>query len=407
MYLCAIGLVSSLAMSTELTLTGDILPARENPKSLFEPVRSYLADGLTFGQLETCISDKGRPRRDVLTPMRVPPSHLSALTYGEIDVVSFAGNNNLDYGTQAFRDTIDRLRSNNIAVVGGGDTIEAARAPRYVEHDGVTIAFVSACSILRQGYEATASQPGINPLEIYTFYQPNENIREQPGTPARTFTVPDHTDREAVMDSIQTAAENADVTIASFHWGVHFCHDLAMYQPELAYDAIDAGADLVVGHHPHVLQGIDHYRNAPIFYSLGNFAFRMPAADTVQSGSNSYKSYYGLDPTTSPVSPETMVVRCNLTEDGIESTFVRPGLINNRRQPILLSPDDEKFGEVTEFITELSAPYGTALTETETGELAVSMDQSTVINTPSLVKDRFVSYPSGFVLPAHNLPDPT
>lgn len=382
-------------MPTSINLTGDLLPVRDEADSLFDHARPYLEEGVSFGQLETCLSERGRPRRDVLTPMRVPPDRVTALTDAGYDIVSFAGNNNLDYGDPAFTDTLELLDQHAIEVVGAGMDLEAARAPVYVERDGVRIGFVSFCSILRQGYEATATMPGIAPLEVMTFYQPNENIREQPGTPARTVTVPVRGDYEAAIQAVEVASENADVVVASFHWGVHFSHDPSTYQADVGYAAVEAGADLVVGTHPHVLQAVDTHNGAPIFYSLGNFAFELPPTDAVHAGATQYRSYYGLDEK-SPISRETMLIHCDVDQDGVQAVRIRPGFVNDHLEPVFPDPTHARFQATASLLTKLSAEFGVVF-ERDDDVLRVDHDASDPVDARAVLHDRKVSYPSGFV----------
>jgi poly-gamma-glutamate synthesis protein (capsule biosynthesis protein) len=286
-----------------IVAVGDIQPNRERPETLFEAVADEFAWGdLRYCQLECTISDKGVLRTDVRNPAhRVPPRNIGALTSVGVNVVSYAGNNNLDYGIEAFQDTLARLRENGIAYVGAGNTLAEACAPLYTTVNGTRVAWVNFCSILRDGFEATTRRPGIAPLKVKTFYEPLENIYEQPGTPSRTVTIADHHDLDTAMQQIRTARAEADVVIGCFHWGVHFTHDLAMYQADVGYAAIDNGCDLILGTHPHCLQAVDVYKGKYIFYSLGNFAFEQPES-FAQDGVREYLSFYGI-----PLEPELRI----------------------------------------------------------------------------------------------------
>jgi poly-gamma-glutamate synthesis protein (capsule biosynthesis protein) len=383
-----------------LVALGDVQPNREQPEELFDLVQEHLQWGdVRVCQLEATLSTKGSPRSDVQNPAhRVHPRNIAALTAGKIDVVTFAGNNNMDYGVEAFDETIELCRANGIEVVGAGQDVDAARAPVFKDVNGTRIAFVNFCSILREGYAATVDRPGISPLHVSTFYEPLENIYEQPGTPSRTVTVVDHKDLEAALDAIRLARQQADVVVASFHWGVHFTHDLAGYQPDVAYAAIDAGADLVLGTHPHCLQAIDVYRGKFIFYSLGNFAFEQPEA-IAQHGVKKYLTFYRL-----PVDPElpqhphpshcrsTVLAKFEIRDGRIERASVVPVYFNEDAKPEPLEPGMERYASVVGLLTDLCEEIGTSL-EVVGSELEVSSVKANPIDTRAWARERVESYP--------------
>lgn len=383
-----------------LVALGDVQPNREQPEELFDLVQEHLQWGdLRMCQLEATLSTKGEPRSDVQNPAhRVHPRNIGALTAGQVDVVTFAGNNNMDYGVEAFAETIDLCRSNGIDVVGAGWNVDEARAPVFREVNGTKLAFVNFCSILREGYAAKADRAGISPLRVATFYEPLENIYEQPGTPCRTVTVVDRADLEAALDSIRLAKQQADVVIASFHWGVHFTHDLAAYQPDVGYAAIDAGADLVLGTHPHCLQAIDVYRGKFIFYSLGNFAFEQPEA-IAQHGVKKYLTFYRL-----PVDPElpqhphpshcrnTILAKFDIRDGEITRASVVPVYFNEDAKPEPLEPGSDRYDSVVGLLTDLCDEIGTSL-EPVGSELEISSTKANPIDTRVWVRDRVESYP--------------
>ncbi len=178
---------------------------------------------------------------------RASPSNVSYLSDLGIDIVGLANNHTFDYGAQSFIDTMDTLEGAGIAYVGAGRNDQQAYAPVYKEVDGITIAYVAASSAENTIYtlEATPTEPGI----------------------AWCY------DNERFLQSVREAAANADFVVVLPHWGVEHSAAFTDEQAEFAHQYIDAGADIVVGAHPHVLQGIESYHGKPIFYSLGNFWF--------------------------------------------------------------------------------------------------------------------------------------
>lgn len=386
--------------TVKIAAVGDVQPHRDNPDDLFVLVKEHLewAD-VRVCQLEATLSEKGTVRTDVRNPThRVPPENVKALTSANFDVATFAGNNNLDFGLEAFSDTIELLEHHGIKVVGAGNNVDEARSPVLLKVGNTTLAFLNFCSILRDGYRATEKRAGVSPLQVATYYEPLENIYEQPGTPARTITIPDHADMQAALDFIRQARDMADVVIVSFHWGVHFTHDLAMYQPDVAYAAIDAGADLIIGTHPHCLQAVDVYKGKYILYSLGNFAFEQPVP-AARKGVKEYLSFYSLP--TDPELPEhphpahcrkTVVAKITLKGNGVERLSLVPVFFNGERQPEPLSPGSVLHGEIASLMDSLCSEIGVR-TVVDGDELVVLPTKTQDIDAREWVRERSLSYP--------------
>ena len=204
---------------------------------------------------EFTYSDRGEPLPGKAFTFRSSPSHVSYLKDLGIDIVGLANNHSYDYGEISLLDTMDVLDKAGIPYVGAGRNIEEAASPVYLETNGFTIAYVAASCAEKYIYtpEATASDPGI------------------------LLCV----DNTRFLESIRTAAEHADFVIALPHWGNEHTTWLTDEQKEGARAYIDAGADAVIGAHPHVLQGIEFYKDKPILYSLGNFWFDNYDIDTI------------------------------------------------------------------------------------------------------------------------------
>lgn len=180
---------------------------------------------------------------------------VGALASGGVDVVSLANNHMLDFGPEGLFDTVGTLDEVGIRHFGAGRTLSEARAPTLVTVKGVTIAFL--------GYFFLGDR-NIEPPQVIA-------TDDQPG-------VAGHFSDEAAMRAmieadIRAARTQADHVVPFFHWGREGRSTPEPYQVALAHAAIDAGASAVLGSHPHVLQGIELYKGAPIAYSLGNFVF--------------------------------------------------------------------------------------------------------------------------------------
>ncbi len=214
----------------------------ENVAGIFE------SNDFSFVNLECCISSEGSPVGGKEFTFRGPPDSARALVSGGIKIVSMANNHSKDYGTAAFLDTLAHLKQSGVAWCGAGANAAEAYAPSVLESRGMKIAFVAFTGIIPDGWPAGASSPGC----------------------ATT------TDHARVAAAIKDARSKADYVVASFHWGIELATSPNEEQRRLAHLAVDSGADLVLGHHPHVVQGFEVYKNRLIAYSMGNYVFSPP-----------------------------------------------------------------------------------------------------------------------------------
>lgn len=206
---------------------------------------------------------------------RARPELVAALLSGGVDVASLANNHLMDFGPEGVADTINLLDTHRIAHFGAGATAAAARAPALVEVKGVRFAFLGYFFLGDRNIDpvvavARGEQPGVAGVHS------NARLCEDGGAPEGTVCRLDDAVRrlqELVESDVRAAKQQADHVIPFFHWGREAKAEIEPYQALLARAAIDAGASAVVGSHPHVLQGMELYRGAPIVYSLGNFVF--------------------------------------------------------------------------------------------------------------------------------------
>mgnify|MGYP001127086822 CR=1 FL=1 len=212
----------------------------------FRLVASVLADAdLTVANLECALTSSFSPPEDPYTMrfMSVPKA-VEGLLLAGIDVVSLANNHSMDFGPVGLRDTIAVLDAHGIAHIGAGETLAVARRPAVFDISGTQVAILGFDGVSAGWYGARASGPGTVPLEP-----------------------------ELLKEDVAAAAELADVVVPFFHWGIEYTPGPTQEQQRLARVAIDAGATLVLGSHPHWVQGFEFYEGRPIFYSLGNFVF--------------------------------------------------------------------------------------------------------------------------------------
>lgn len=216
-------------------------------------------------------SSRGEQAPDKQYTFRLPPEKVSIFQEMGIDIVTLANNHALDFGTDALLDTCAVLDSAGIRRVGAG-SLEEAQAWETIEVKGKRIAFLGVTRVIPVAeWAATAYNPG-----MFSTYDPSR-----------------------ALEQIQAAKEENDYVVVYVHWGIEREEYPEEYEKTMGRQYIDAGADLVIGSHPHVLQGIEYYKEKPIVYSLGNLVF----------GSSI---------------PKTMLLRVELSEENME-IFLIPG----------------------------------------------------------------------------------
>jgi poly-gamma-glutamate synthesis protein (capsule biosynthesis protein) len=348
---------------------GDVGAKRADLASMFTWVRLALRSGaIVFGQLETVVSDRGAIVPNAKLAMRAPSALAPVLADSGFTMMSFAGNHCLDWGYDAFGDTLAHMESAGVAIAGAGQDRDEAFRPIYQQVGDVRIALIAASSILPEGYGATKDKPGCAPLHAHTFYEQIEH--DQPGTPARTRSWPDRADLASLLAAVTEAKARAQIVLVSLHWGIHMVRGtLADYQIEVAHAAIDAGADAILGHHPHLMKGVGFHRGKPIFYSLGNFAIEQPHVwDPAIVRTESFRHLVSLNPSWSLDSvymlPEetriTGIVRLVVQDGAITGTRLMPAWIEDDSAPRLLDADDPRFAQVRDYLVEVTAAEGLA-----------------------------------------------
>src|SRR5918996_1367152 len=262
-------------MRHNLILTGDInLLGVTDPTVPFARVRDrlYAAD-VVFANLECCCYEPEGERSLEDEGFYAPLKSAEALTFAGVHAVGNA--NNVNYGAPAIRSSLRRLDEIGILHTGAGVNSVEARKPVIVERGGVRFGFLQRTSVYwSHGHEATANYPGVATLKAHTAYRPQiEQLQTltRPGMPPEIVTWTDPASLSQFREDLGALRRRADIVIASHHWGLD--HEVLEYQVEIAHAAIDAGADLVMGHGPHMPRGIEIYQNKPIFYGLGSFSF--------------------------------------------------------------------------------------------------------------------------------------
>ncbi|GIL41615.1 CapA family protein [Roseiterribacter gracilis] len=357
---------------------GDIAPDRDVPDECFAATRDTLQQAdLVFGQLETSFAVRGTRLPQARHAVLTAPEGAAALGRAGFDVISFAGNHCLDWGNDAFFETIEHLERADIAVVGVGRDIEAARRPILSTLPcGTRVATLAYSSILPMSYWADARRPGCAPLRAHTIYEQIEH--DQPGTPPRIHSYPHRDDLAAMEDDIRAAKQQADIVLVSHHWGIHFVRAaIADYQRDVARAAIAAGADAILGHHAHILKGVELIDGKPVFYSLCNFACDL-RMDPVHAASKSFKEIQTLAEDWVPdfdslynfpsASRMSMIARLEIADGKIAQAGFLPLWIDRDAVPRILAPDDARFAQVVDYMRAVTDEAGLNATYRVAGE---------------------------------------
>jgi poly-gamma-glutamate capsule biosynthesis protein CapA/YwtB (metallophosphatase superfamily) len=360
---------NAVAKRLTLTAVGDVMLKRDDPRTAFELVQPvFAAADINFGNCESTYSSTGSPNPATRGVVRADPNQVEGLEWAGFHVMSFANNHHLDAGYEAFFETLDHLHSHGIATCGAGKDLGAAREPAIVERDGTKVAFLGYSTILFPGYEARANKAGCTPITIITDYAMSEI--EQPGCEAVVTTIVHPSSLQVLRADIARARELADVVVVSVHWGIHFTPvEVAQYESELGRAAIDAGADLVLGHHQHILKAVEVYCGKVIFHGLGNFVVDVymkaladnPGVKDMQRHFPEYAVAYREDYPTYPFHPEarqTVVARAAIEDKKITEVGLIPCLINPTGQPEPLRPGDPRFDEVSSYLQRITKEAG-------------------------------------------------
>ena len=322
---------------------GDIAPNRPNPKKTFGRLTPLFQEAdLAFANLEVPLARSGRPVAGKII-LRGAPEMAEALLEAQFGALCFANNHALDYGEEAFLETLDQLDRFSLPSVGAGKNLAAARKPCILERNGLQIGLLAYCSVLPAGFAAGPKNAGINPLRAGTAYKPHDASDAYPGALPEIITWAETEDLRRMAREIRSLRKKVDLLFVNHHWGTSMVHDIRTFQHEIAYAAIDAGADLVLGGHPHVLQGLEYYKGRPIVYSMGNLVFDFEV------------SFF------TAATRQTFLFGCAFTKKGVCDPYLLPCRIGRGGTPELLSPRRGPGGEIVKFLEKLSDPLGTRL----------------------------------------------
>jgi poly-gamma-glutamate synthesis protein (capsule biosynthesis protein) len=278
----------TLSASGDIRLSGPIseIARADGDAAPSRAIKNLLAADIVFANLETPLTERGTKTPKTWN-FRSKPRDLKIVRAAGVTVVNIANNHVWDYGRDGFLDTLKNLEKDGWTYVGGGRDRAAAEEVRLFKFEGLTVGIVGLTSTHPEEAWAGKSKPGVA-----------------------------YSDFGRMADIVGRAKAQCDVLVVSFHGGTELADDANDIQKAVARAAIDAGADLFLGHHPHVLQPIEMYKGKPILYSLGNFLFVSPT------------------PTTRP----EIIVRARLAKDGVRRLDLIP-LDGNWGRPKPASPE--------------------------------------------------------------------
>ncbi len=316
---------------TDILLLGDLILDVPEPDHWLAGIAPLTrAADLTIGHLEVPYTTSTDELKGDVPAPGADPSHLDALARAGIGAVSLAGNHMMDCGPAGLAETIAGLERSGIARAGAGPNLAAARAPALIERGGRRIALLSYNCVGPETSWATAETPGCAYVRVLA--------RDGgPTRPQADLGEIDPCSLEAMRADIAAAHAEADLVVVALHKGItHRPAELAPYERPLAQAAIDAGADVVAGHHAHIVKGIELYRERPIYHGLGNGVVVTHALSPAQDHparaewAERRKAMFGFEPDPAyplaPFHPEAvngMIARLVWREDGrIEPGFV-------------------------------------------------------------------------------------
>ncbi|HRY63512.1 MAG TPA: CapA family protein [Patescibacteria group bacterium] len=273
-------------------VVGQKMMAKGDYNYPFLAMTDYLKSAeLAVGNLETAITP-GRPIKTGEMAFRADREVAQTLKDNNFQMLSLANNHTPNFGESGLKDTFQYLTAAGITFVGAGENLEQARAPKITETGGIKIAWLSRTEQLMvpESYAAGEKRMGTAFAE-----------------------------EEEIVGAIKKAREQADLVVVLLHAGTEYTPQPTKKQIALAHTAIEAGAEIVIGHHPHVVQTAEKYQGKYIFYSLGNFIFDQMWSQETREG---------------------LVLKLTMTKSGVRSIEATPILIEDYCQPKILRGEE-------------------------------------------------------------------
>ena len=319
-----------------LMAVGDIYINREDPNTVFRDILPLFKNkDILLGNLETTLIDEILPvALGRTTSLKASQRMIEGIVNANFDLMSLANSHTTDYGPTGLLKTIEVLDRNKILHTGAGKNLDEALKPVIIIKNNLKIGFLS--------YEAT----------VWSLFAGAK--KGKPGTarvnvnPLLPFPQVAKEDIIKMAQHIKNVKSTVDVLVISLHCGAELTTTLAPHQKSIAHTAVDSGADIVIGHHPHVIQGIEVYKEKIICYSLGNFIFDNEIFKNPEDA--------------------TIIFKANISPTKMNISLVP--ILNDGGNLKLLERSESKYKEILRKIGELSQELGTKIDET-TGELNI------------------------------------
>jgi poly-gamma-glutamate capsule biosynthesis protein CapA/YwtB (metallophosphatase superfamily) len=350
--------------SIDLVFTGDLVLDEPNPDHWLSGIADAIhTAAIAIGHLEVPHSKRGIELKGDVPAPGAEPAHLAALQRAGFTAVTLAGNHITDLGGVGIADTREELQRLGIRFTGAGANLAEAEAPVYLDASGRSIALLSFNCVGPENSWATEDQPGCAYVRI-------ETADGAPISPAAKLAHLNPTSVEHMRAAIAAARSQADLVIVALHKGiVHTPAQLAPYERPLAYAAIDAGCDIVLAHHAHIVRGIEVFRGKPIFHGLGNGCVVTRALSPSQSHperaawARKRRELFGFEPDPAyelaPFHPEAvnaMLGRARWHDDGRVEFGFTPAYVEPPGRPTLAH--GEIADRVIAYIEKITADAG-------------------------------------------------
>jgi poly-gamma-glutamate capsule biosynthesis protein CapA/YwtB (metallophosphatase superfamily) len=359
-----------VSRTTTVAAVGDVILDEPDPDHFFAPATAVIqAADVAIAHVEVPHTDRGIGFSTDVPAPAAPPAHLAALKGAGFDVATLAGNHMFDQGAPGVIDTVETLHGLGIATAGAGVDLDAARTPAVVERNGVAVGVLSYNCVGPKDSWASGSKPGCAYVEVLTHY---ELDHASPGGPPSIYTFATPKSLDAMADDIRSLRREVDVVVVAFHKGIgHTPAVVAMYEPAVARVAVDSGAHMVVGHHAHIMRGIEVHHGASIFHGLGNFVTVTRALSIEDNPSPERLAWarrreqlFGFSPDPDmpyypfhPESRNTAIAVCEVGPTGVEWSGFVPCRIDGEARPVPVAWD-EGGAEVAAYIDEISERAG-------------------------------------------------
>lgn len=299
---------------------------------------------------------------DLAPQVGQPPEMAQIFSDCRFDAVTMANNHTYDNGPEAMLDTRAFLQGKGIQVTGVGRNLTEARQPAIIERNGVKVGYLGYCSVCAPGSEAGPGKPGIAPLRVKTAYE-----TRGPNAPVRILTKPVESDLSMLLEDVKNMRKQVDIVMVALHYGViRIPRVISDYQVTAAHACKDAGADIIVGHSPHIPKAIEVYKGKAIFYSLGVFCMTRGGAfgawnepPWIQGAVGNYAELdpeypfmpYGKDCTLS------LLAKAIVSKEGVNRVSFLPMKIDKQYRPEVLHSGDSRFSDIQQYMEWVSKGF--------------------------------------------------